>query len=327
MKVFGDISLSEGSEVRNMTLDHGPSFPANPNIGELFYHDTLGLSYHDGTQWLQASSGGTLTIPDNSITNAKLADIAITPGTYDRVTVNSKGIVTAGSSVDSDGIISTLGFTPVNKAGDIMTGSLGFPATSGTALKIGSTYGWKDLIGDVAGKNSGTAAPQQKLLYSTVRAWAYSAGDQGDLLFHIPHDYAPGTDMFLHFHWTHNGTNISGALSLNCSAIYAKGHQQMSFAAPTALTVATGALNITNCAQYLHRIEEVQLTTPGGNSAMLDANAIEVDGILMVSFTAATIPAITGSPTGINVPFLLSADLHYQTTSLPTKNKSPNFYG
>jgi hypothetical protein len=83
---------------------------------------------------------------------------------------------------------------------------------------------------------------------------------------------------------------------------------------------------LSNSPQYQHRIEETQITTVGGSASMLKTEDIEVDGILMVSFTASTIPAITGSPTGNNVPFLLSADLHYQTTSLPTKNKSPNFY-
>jgi len=326
MKVYGNVTLSEGSDFKNLTVDHGDNYPANPNLGELFYHDISGLACYNGTSWTPISNGGTFEIPDGSITDAKLSLSGATAGTFSKLTINSKGRVTLGANLSSGDITSSLGFTPVNKQGDIMQGDLGFPASSGTAIKIGTTYGWKDLIGDVAGKSSGTAAPQQKTLFSTVRAWAYSAGDQGDLLFHIPHDYAPGTDMFLHFHWTHNGTNISGNLVLNCNITYAKGHQQMSFVTPVVSTITTAALSIANSPQYQHRIEEVQITSVGGSASMLKTEDIEVDGLLMVSFTASTIPAITGSTTGNNVPFLLSADLHYQTTSLPTKNKSPNFY-
>ena len=288
MKVYGNVTLSEGSDISNMTVASGQTYPDAANKGEIFYHDASGLAVYTGSVW--------------------------------------KSIQETTSSITQTDILSALGYSPVNKAGDVMLGNLGFSSAPGTALTIGSQYGWKDLIGDVAGKSSGTSAPQQKLLFSTVRGWAYSAGDQGDLLFHIPHDYAPGTDLFLHFHWTHNGTAVSGSLDLVCNITYAKGHQQQAFAAPITTHVTSPQLNIANSPQFMHRTEEIQISTAGGAAAMLNTSAIEVDGIILVSFTASTIPAITGSQTGINVPFLLSADLHYQTTSLPTKNKSPNFY-
>lgn len=36
MKVYGNVTLSEGSDLKNLTIDHGSSFPANGNVGELF---------------------------------------------------------------------------------------------------------------------------------------------------------------------------------------------------------------------------------------------------------------------------------------------------
>ncbi len=51
MKVYGSVTLSEGSDLNNLTVAHGSAFPANPNVGELFYHDSFGFVYHDGIKW------------------------------------------------------------------------------------------------------------------------------------------------------------------------------------------------------------------------------------------------------------------------------------
>lgn len=51
MKVYGNVTLSEGSDVKNLTVPHGDAYPQNPNVGELFYHNVLGLSFHNGQVW------------------------------------------------------------------------------------------------------------------------------------------------------------------------------------------------------------------------------------------------------------------------------------
>ena len=51
MKIYGNITLSEGSDLNNLTVAHGVAFPTNPNVGELFYHDSFGFVYHDGVKW------------------------------------------------------------------------------------------------------------------------------------------------------------------------------------------------------------------------------------------------------------------------------------
>lgn len=51
MKILGDLTLSEGSDVKNMTVAHGSVYPETPNKGEMFFHDTNGLSIHDGVKW------------------------------------------------------------------------------------------------------------------------------------------------------------------------------------------------------------------------------------------------------------------------------------
>ncbi|WP_347356891.1 tail fiber domain-containing protein [Bdellovibrio sp.] len=54
-----------------------------------------------------------------------LANSGVAAGTYSKVTVDIKGRVTVGANIGSSDVTTALGFTPVNKAGDVMTGSLG----------------------------------------------------------------------------------------------------------------------------------------------------------------------------------------------------------
>jgi hypothetical protein len=58
MKVNGNITLSEGGVVNNLTLPRGTAFPANANVGEKFRLTTAidantpaGEYSHDGTSW------------------------------------------------------------------------------------------------------------------------------------------------------------------------------------------------------------------------------------------------------------------------------------
>ncbi len=185
-------------------------------------------------------------------------------------------------------------------------------------------YGWKDLIGDITPKTTGLGAPTLDAITGNVRGFRYSVGDDGDCIFHIPHDYAPGTDVFLHYHWTHNGTAISGSFAVTHYLTYAKGHQQASFHAQKTLTITDGSLTIGAAPQLAHRIVEAQASTPGGSASMIDTNLIETDGIIIVHFDVTTIPTISGG--GTNEPFLLTLDFHYQSISTgTTKNKVPPF--
>ncbi|MBK9323453.1 MAG: hypothetical protein IPM97_11030 [Bdellovibrionaceae bacterium] len=84
----------------------------------------------DGSMWVGNSGNTAAAVSmsgDASITNAgvlSLATSGVTAGTYSKVTVDAKGRVTTGSSIASSDITAALGFTPVNKAGDVMLGNL-----------------------------------------------------------------------------------------------------------------------------------------------------------------------------------------------------------
>lgn len=68
-----------------------------------------------------------------------------------KVTVNGKGLVTATSAVTSSDIITALGYTPVNKAGDTMTGSLITTGTNSLNAGTPGSTGYVRIIGVSSG--------------------------------------------------------------------------------------------------------------------------------------------------------------------------------
>jgi len=194
--------------------------------------------------------------------------------------------------------------------------------TSG--IKVGNDNGdfsWRDIIGRVQSDPLGSNAPTKAVFRTGVNGFAYGTGDQLDCVYHIPHDYVPGSDLFIHLHWMHNGTAISGTFDFDCVATYAD--RDGLFGTPVSLAI-TEAVNITTHPRYFHRVLEVQLSTSGGSASQLDSDSIEVDGVIQLTFTADdSALTITG---GTTTPFVSTADVHYQSRNIGTKNKDPDFY-
>jgi hypothetical protein len=208
-------------------------------------------------------------------------------------------------------------------------GGLQIPKTSGLGIKVDSTgtptFGWRDLIGDITPKTSGAGAPTLAAFRGgNTRGFFYSAGDDGDCVFHVPHDYVPGSDLYLHLHWAHNGTAISGSLVVDYYITYAKGHDQAAFAAEVNRTLTVSTPNIATIPQYRHRVDETQISAASPAASQLDSDNIEVDGLILVHFNATTIPTITGGTT--NEPVFFTLDIHYQSTNIGTKAKAPDFW-
>lgn len=186
--------------------------------------------------------------------------------------------------------------------------------------------GWKDLIGDVNPKSQGAGRPTLGTFRGDIRWFHYTAGDDGDIVFHMPHDWCPGTDLFLHVHWAHNGTNISGTFDMRTHVTFAKGFQQgddSEFLADVEPHIVVNDLSIANTPQYQHRVDEIQLSIKGGSATQLDTDRLEVDGLILVHFDMDAIPSITG---GTGEPFIFALDIHYQTDRVATAGKAPNFY-
>jgi hypothetical protein len=218
------------------------------------------------------------------------------------------------------------GFT----AGGIFQPSAGFtlPKTSGTGIKVDQTtptFPWHDIIGPVVPKATGAGHPTRTLYRGTnLYQFAFAANDVADYTFHVPHDYVPGTDLYIHVHWSHNGTAINGTATFDFYTTYAKGHNASSngnFAAEKNVSVSYATVDVATTPQYRHRIDEVQLSSNGGSATLIDSAIIEPDGLLFGLIKVSSLPTITGG----NL-FIHTVDLHYQSTAIGTKQKSPPFW-
>jgi len=215
-----------------------------------------------------------------------------------------------------------------------VTTNLNLSGTSGTGIKIDlttPTFGWHDLLGPIGVKGIGATDPIWTVYRGSIYAYTFdTATAECFITFHIPHDYVPGTDMFIHMHWSQNVVDTGGTaaapgnIEWNFDISYADGHGTPGgaadpFIAPKTVTVVQQG----STTQYGHMIAEVQFTSNGGSATTIDRNTIQVDGLLLVRVWRTKANA---ADTLNQAPFGHTCDIHYQSSSLPTKNKSPNFY-
>lgn len=196
-----------------------------------------------------------------------------------------------------------------------------FPKASGKGIKIDQsspTFGWKDLLGPIHVKGTGNNNPTWATYRGNISQYQFGVGKECWLEFHIPHDYVPGSDLYIHAHWSHIATNVtSGGVTWGWDVSYAKGYNQAAFSATVNPTIQQNA----STTQYQHMIAEVQLSSSSPSGTQLNSNNIEIDGLILVRcyLSANTISAA-------NDPFLHMSDLHYQSTQLATKSKNTPFY-
>ena len=199
------------------------------------------------------------------------------------------------------------------------------PKASGEGLQVDTaapTFPWRDIIGLQLYDSVGVNAPALTVFRGgNCRALKFALNDRKDYIFHIPHDYAPGTDVLAHLHWFHNGTAIIGNASFRLDYSYAKGHNQAIYPAEKQQTATYPTTDIATTPQYRHRIDEVAVSSAGGSATLMDRGLFEPDGIVALAIALTSLPTIVGGDL-----FIHTADLHYQSTGYGTKQKSPNFY-
>ena len=204
-------------------------------------------------------------------------------------------------------------------AGISLNNNLVLPKTTNIGIKVDTTtptFGWHDLLGQIQVRGTGAQDPAWNQYQGVIYQYQFTLNDEVTLCYHIPHDYVPGSDLFIHAHWGLNGAGITQNCTWQFDATYAKGYNQGAFPAVTTVSV----LQASSTTQYQHMIAEVQLTTSGA----LGGVAIEVDGLILVRIL---LSANSGTGTGTSRPFMHTADIHYQSTAIPTKQKNgPGFY-
>lgn len=181
---------------------------------------------------------------------------------------------------------------------------------------VNPTYPWADLLGSVTiDEAAASNKPSFTLIgKGNIKAYRFIIADQTYHRYHIPHDYLPGSDIFIHTHWMVN-TADAGTVTFSYEHTYAAGHGVGVYPDAKTTTVTdtfTGAYN--------HMIAETQLSVAGGNTNLMDSNLLTPDGIIMVRHS------LSAKTTTTN-PFVFYVDIHYQSTGIGTKEKAPNFYG
>lgn len=229
-----------------------------------------------------------------------------------------------------------------SKYGEVNT-NLNLSGTSGTGVKIdlaSPTFGWRDIIGSIetrsAGGGGSTAIPDFVAYRGNIYQYRFGTAAPANHMheafinFHIPHDYVPGTDLYMHVHWSQitvdtGGTaGVPGVAKWYFDISYADGHGTAggaadAFVAPITQSVTQQA----STTQYGHMIAEVAFTNNGGDATHFDRNTIAVDGIIQLRVYRDPADA---ADTLNQDTFVHTCDVHYQSHNLATKNKAPSFY-
>jgi len=189
------------------------------------------------------------------------------------------------------------------------------PKTSGKGIKVDvdtPTFGWRDILGDIVVRGTGPTSPSYAV-YTGTALYAYSFSATVDnevfIVFHIPHDYVPGTDIFFHVHWS-NAAATPNTGNVVWTFEYAFAKKDAAFPALSSISVTQAS----PATRYQHNIAET--------AAVTIAN-MEVDGLILVRLFR---DADNASDTCTDAVFVHTADVHYQSTNMATKNRTPDFY-
>ncbi len=214
------------------------------------------------------------------------------------------------------------------------------PKTSGKGLQVdpaAPTFGYRDITSRLFAQTTGANSPAWTTYRTSgaasISAYAMAAGTEKEIWceIHIPHDYVPGTDLYLHVHWSQNVVDTGGAAGVPgvCEWVfdisYADGYGTPGGAGdPFTAPITTLVDQQGSTTQYAHMIAEVAITNAGGDATHLDRATIQVDGIILVRIHRDDAHA---ADTLNQTPFIHFADIHYQSTNMATKQKNgPTFY-
>jgi len=187
---------------------------------------------------------------------------------------------------------------------------------------LAPSFGWHDLNGTIQYDPTANNPPMVAAV-GGIKFPQFDVGHEGFIYFHLPHDYVPGSHLQIHTHWLHNCDFVTGgSVDWGMEVTYAKGYEQEAFSDTISFTVTAPV----NTGKMVHIITENELSSLGGSSTTLDTARMETDGLVFCRFSLNS-NDITVSEGAVPSPFLISVDIHYQSTGLPTIWKNgPNFW-
>lgn len=184
-----------------------------------------------------------------------------------------------------------------------------------TDLDTRTALGWRDNIVELKVDSSSPNAPTLEAFRGGILCWKFPPNEltEAHSAWHIDHDYALGTKLYLHVHWACKTTNI-GTVRWGFEYTVARGHQQEAFPATTTVY----AEQATDGTAYMHHIAEVSEANAIDGA---DLN-IEPDTVILVRLFRDGAHANDTLESDVFVSFI---DLHYQADRATTPFKAPNF--
>lgn len=191
----------------------------------------------------------------------------------------------------------------------------------GTLQRWQQQNGWRDLMGQVLVKTSGTDRPTFQAMSAIPGAanmWGYSWSatvlQQVQIDYHVDHDIKLGSVLYPHVHFRPL-TNAAGVVRWGFERSVSKGHGQT----PGFPATTTVYVNFSVPANSLgtHFVAEV------ATADAIPSTNIEPDSVIHMRVFR---DAANAADTYTGAVWCWQADLHYQAQQYATLNKAPNFY-
>lgn len=202
----------------------------------------------------------------------------------------------------------------------IVTNQLQLDTTSLIKITQDSTVydGWEDYTTDIIIRTDQVAInkPAWTLFRNNIYGFAFDPTTLKEFFanVHVKHDYALGTSIFPHVHWSTGNSTEVAVVRWGFEWTYAQGHGQAAYGDTTTVYVDT----TTNGVAYTHYVSEVSLADA------IDVGTLEPDGIILFRVFR---DAANANDTFTSNVWAWTFDAHYQKNRFATLNKAPNFYG
>lgn len=183
-------------------------------------------------------------------------------------------------------------------------------------LDTRTAIGWRDNIVQLSVDYNNPDSPSLNVFRDGIHGYSFFAGQFAECFawFHVDHDYALGTKLYPHIHWS-TKTDTVGTVRWGVEYTLAKGHQQQPFGETRTVYIEHTTTGI----PYEHMVSEVS------DVDAIDGELLEIEPdtiILTRYFRDGTHP----NDTLDEDVYVFILDLHYQANRLATPFKRPNFY-
>ena len=173
---------------------------------------------------------------------------------------------------------------------------------------------WRDLTTELYTRQ-GANAPTATAFQGGLIQYEFTSNQVRTVFanFHVDHDYALGTKIYPHFHFSPKSNN-SGVVRIEFEWSFAKGHGQEAFPSTTSKTLD---FTIPASSAYKHFVAELPEVDA------IPGTDIEPDTLILMRVSRLGNDAADTFPDSV---WGFTADCHYQADTFGTPNRAPDFY-